>query len=80
MGREWFKSGRNYSLWTRFQEHILQVKLHRTIPASYIFAYHVCCSYFLSQVIFLFLLSLGMVMYANEVEIIGRQKLPEIKN
>ena len=36
---------------------------------------------FLSQVIFLFLLSLGMVMYANEVEIIiGRQKLPEIKN
>ena len=35
---------------------------------------------FLSQIIFLFLLSLGMVMYANEVEIIGRQKLPEIKN
>ena len=35
---------------------------------------------FLSQVIFLFLLSLGMVMYANEVEIIRRQKLPEIKN
>ena len=35
---------------------------------------------FLSQVIFLFLLSLGVVMYANEVEIIGRQKLPEIKN
>ena len=35
---------------------------------------------FLSQVIFLFLLSLGMVMYAYEVEIIGRQKLPEIKN
>ena len=35
---------------------------------------------FLPQVIFLFLLSLGMVMYANEVETIEKQKLPEIKN
>ena len=40
------KGGRNYSLWTRFQEHILQMKPHRTIPASYIFAYRICCSYF----------------------------------
>ena len=29
---------------------------------------HKCCSEFLSQVIFVFLLFLGMVMYANEVE------------
>ena len=30
--------------------------------------------------IFLFLLFLGMVMYANEVETKGKKKLPEIKN
>ena len=35
---------------------------------------------FLSQVIFVFLLFLGMVMYANEVETKEKQKLPEIKN
>ena len=34
---------------------------------------------FLSQVIFVFLLFLGMVMYANEVETKEKQKLPEIK-
>ena len=34
---------------------------------------------FLSQVIFLFLLFLGMVMYANEVETKENLKLPEIK-
>ena len=34
----------------------------------------------LSQVIFVFLLFLGMVMYANEVETKEKQKLPEIKN
>ena len=34
---------------------------------------------FLSQVIFVFLLFLGMVMYANEVEIKEKEKLPEIK-
>ena len=35
---------------------------------------------FLSQVIFVFLLFLGMIMYANEVETKEKQKLPEIKN
>ena len=35
---------------------------------------------FLSQVIFPFLLFLGMVMYANEVERKEKEKLPEIKN
>ena len=34
---------------------------------------------FLLQVIFVFLLFLGMVMYANEVETKEKQKLPEIK-
>ena len=35
---------------------------------------------FLSQVIFLFLLFLGMVMYANEVETKQKEKLPDIEN
>ena len=35
---------------------------------------------FLSHVIFVFLLFLGMVMYANEVETKEKQKLREIKN
>ena len=35
---------------------------------------------FLSQVIFLFLLFLGMVMYASEVETKEKEKLPDIKN
>ena len=35
---------------------------------------------FLSQVIFVFLLFSGMVMYANDIETNGKQKLPEIKN
>ena len=35
---------------------------------------------FLSQVIFVFLLFLGMVMYANEVETKEKEKLPDIKN
>ena len=35
---------------------------------------------FSSQVIFVFLLFLGMVMYANEVETKEKQKFPEIKN
>ena len=35
---------------------------------------------FLSQVIFVFLLFWGMVIYANEVETKEKQKLPEIKN
>ena len=35
---------------------------------------------FLSQVIFVFLLFLGMVMCANEVETKEKQKLPEIRN
>ena len=34
---------------------------------------------FLSQVIFVFLLFLVMVTYANEVEIKEKEKLPEIK-
>ena len=34
---------------------------------------------FLSQVIFVFLLFWGMVMYANDIETNGKQKLPEIK-
>ena len=34
---------------------------------------------FLSQVIFVFILFLGMVMYANELETKERLKLPEIK-
>ena len=35
---------------------------------------------FLYQVIFVFLLFLGVVMYANEVETKEKYKLPEIKN
>ena len=35
---------------------------------------------FSSQVIFVFLLFLGMVMYGNEVETKEKWKLPEIKN
>ena len=35
---------------------------------------------FLFQVIFIFPLFLGMVMYANEFKTKGKQKLPEIKN
>ena len=35
---------------------------------------------FLSQVIFIFPLFLGMVIYANEFETKEKQKLPEIKN
>ena len=35
---------------------------------------------FLFQVIFIFLLFLGMVIYANEVETKEKEKLPEIKN
>ena len=35
---------------------------------------------FLSQVIFVFLLFLFMVIYANEVETKEKYKLPEIKN
>ena len=35
---------------------------------------------FVSQVGFVFLLFLGMVMYANEVETKEKEKLPEIKN
>ena len=34
---------------------------------------------FLSQVIFVFLSFLGMVMYANEVETKEKEKLPDIK-
>ena len=34
----------------------------------------------LSEVIFVFLLFLGMVMYANEAETKEKEKLPEIKN
>ena len=35
---------------------------------------------FLSQVIFVSLLFLGMLMYANEVETKEKEKLPETKN
>ena len=35
---------------------------------------------FLFQVIFVFLLFLGMVIYADEVETKEKEKLPEIKN
>ena len=35
---------------------------------------------FLSGVIFIFPLFLGMVMYANQVETREKQKLPEIRN
>ena len=35
---------------------------------------------FLSWVIFLFVLFLGMVIYANEAETKEKEKLPEIKN
>ena len=35
---------------------------------------------FLFQVIFIFILFLDMVMYANEVETKEKEKLPEIKN
>ena len=36
--------------------------------------------YFSSQVIFVFVLFWGMVMYANEVETKEKEKLPEMKN
>ena len=35
---------------------------------------------FVSQVVFVSLLFLGMVIYANEVETKEKEKLPEIKN
>ena len=35
---------------------------------------------FLSQVVFIFPLFLGMVIYANEFETKEKQKLPEIKS
>ena len=35
---------------------------------------------FLSQVIFIFLLFLGMLIYANGVSTKEKEKLPEIKN
>ena len=35
---------------------------------------------FLCQVVFVFLLFLGMLLYANEVEAKEKKKLPEIKN
>ena len=34
----------------------------------------------LSKVIFVFLLFLGMLIYAHNVETKGKQKLPEMKN
>ena len=41
---------------------------------------YVVVNFFLSQVIFIFPLFLGMVIYANELETKEKQKLPEIKN
>ena len=38
-----------------------------------------CCSYFLFQLVFIFPLFLGMVMYAIEFETKEKQKLTEIK-
>ena len=40
---------------------------------------HVVVNFFLSQVIFVFLSLLGMVMYDNDVETKEKYKLPEIK-
>ena len=40
----------------------------------------VVVNFYLCQVIFVFLLFLGMVMYANKVETKEKQKLPEIKD
>ena len=40
---------------------------------------HVVVNFFLSHVIFVFLLLLGMVMYDNDVETKEKYKLPEIK-
>ena len=49
-----------------------------------IYIYIYICMYvvvnFLSQVIFIFPLFLGMVIYANEFETKEKQKLPELKN
>ena len=39
----------------------------------------ICCSYFLFQLIFIFPLFWGMVMYANEFKTKEKQKLTEIK-
>ena len=67
----------HYWVWLR----TLQVVLYevQTINNSKLkFAYVVVN--FSSQVIFLFLLFWGMVMYANEVETKEKEKLPEIKN
>ena len=47
-------------------------------PISYFIIYVVVN--FLFQVIFLFLLFLSMVIYANEVETKEKEKLPQIKN
>ena len=40
---------------------------------------HVVVNFFLSQVIFVFLSLLGMVMYDNDVETKEKYKLPEIE-
>ena len=46
----------------------------------YIYIYIYIYINFLSQVIFIFPLFLGMVTYANEFKTKEKQKLPEIKN
>ena len=41
---------------------------------------NICCSLFLFQLIFIFPMFLGIVMYANEFKTKENQKLTEIKN
>ena len=53
------------------------ITFHKYFWCSQFCEFH---SNFLSQVIFVFLLFLGMVIYANEVETKEKEKLPKIKN
>ena len=52
------------------------ITFHKYFWCSQFCEFH---SNFLSQVIFVFLLFLGMVIYANEVETKEKEKLPKIK-
>ena len=57
----------------RLQTHLKEIKSTQKLLIAVVVN-------FLSQVIFVFLLCMGMVIYVNEVETKEKQKLPKIKN
>ena len=59
-------------------QQLLIWKSNCLLPKQFVFQIYVVVN-FSSQVIFVFLLFLGMVMYANEVDTKEKWKLPEIK-